>query len=77
MHYVGISTYQPIPYNASATHKHTHTHASSNHLRTANDGAQSGYCRRTEDGRADGGGGDELSNEQLEDGEGEQHGDAQ
>ena len=24
MHYVGISTYQFIPYNASATHKHTH-----------------------------------------------------
>ena len=25
MHYVGISTYQFIPYYASAIHKHTHT----------------------------------------------------
>ena len=25
MHYVGISTYQFIPYHASAIHKHTHT----------------------------------------------------
>ena len=32
MHYVGISTHQFIPYNASARS----THASSNHLRTAN-----------------------------------------
>ena len=24
MHYVGISTYQFIPYSASAIHKHTH-----------------------------------------------------
>ena len=26
MHYAGISTYQFIPYYASAIHKHTHTH---------------------------------------------------
>ena len=25
MHYVGISTYQFVPYYASAVHKHTHT----------------------------------------------------
>ena len=25
MHYIGISTYQFIPYYASAIHKHTHT----------------------------------------------------
>ena len=26
MHYVGLSTYQFIPYYAIAIHKHTHTH---------------------------------------------------
>ena len=41
MHYVGISTYQFIPYYASAVHKHTHPETI---WGLWTDGAKRGYC---------------------------------